>query len=94
MWKILLSKRVLKGVKNKPDHIQQKFKAIFFKKAEVRNPFNQDEMGAKIEKLKATGDFYKIRIGDYRVGIYLDKKNKILKVATIFHRGKDYSNFP
>jgi mRNA-degrading endonuclease RelE of RelBE toxin-antitoxin system len=47
-----------------------------------------------MEKLHGAFDCYKARIGDYRVGIYLDKSQNQVKVATVFHRGKGNKTFP
>ena len=35
-------------------------------------------------------DYYKLRIGDYRLLIDIDFKNKILKIQVIDHRGRIY----
>ncbi len=94
MWKILISKKALGELAQTPSHIQKKFDEIFLSKTEVKNPFEPAELGARIEKLHAAVDCYKVRIGDYRVGIYLDKGHNQIKVATVFHRGKDYKTFP
>ena len=94
MWKILISKKALGELAKTPAHIQRKFNDIFLSKAEVKNPFEPADLGARMEKLHGVVDCYKVRIGEYRVGIYLDKKQNQLKVAAVIHRGRDYKSFP
>ncbi|MFN8264111.1 MAG: type II toxin-antitoxin system RelE/ParE family toxin [Chitinophagales bacterium] len=46
-----------------------------------------------IKKLVGHKDYFRIRIGDYRIGIYLDNKNTIW-LSTIAHRKDIYTFFP
>jgi len=48
----------------------------------------------RLEKLRGEENCYKVRLGDWRVGIFLNKEEKILQVVTIFHRGTEYRSFP
>ena len=45
-----------------------------------------------IKKLKGHNDMYRIRIGDYRIGLAL--KNKIVILAAFDHRNNIYKYFP
>ncbi|MBI2652608.1 type II toxin-antitoxin system RelE/ParE family toxin [Candidatus Woesearchaeota archaeon] len=38
-------------------------------------------------------DYYKLRVGDYRLLIDVDFKNKVLLVQVIDHRGRIYDRF-
>lgn len=46
----------------------------------------------KAEKMKGYKGFYKIRFGDYRVGLEIDGNNVILK--RVLHRKEIYRYFP
>ena len=45
-----------------------------------------------IKKLKGHHDFYRIRIGDYRIG--LESKNKTIELIRFLHRKDIYKYFP
>jgi len=45
-----------------------------------------------IKKLKGTNDYYRIRIGDYRIG--LEIKNKTIEFIRFLHRKDIYKYFP
>lgn len=43
-------------------------------------------------KLKGEGDYYRIRVGDYRIGIKLDRD--VVYFVRILHRKEIYRYFP
>ena len=45
-----------------------------------------------IEPCEGTSNAYRIRMGDYRIGIYIE--NNIIKVKRIGKRGDFYNHFP
>jgi len=45
-----------------------------------------------LKKLKGFNDYYRIRIGDYRIGIYFD--GETVWLAAIAHRKDIYTYFP
>ena len=47
-----------------------------------------------IEKMKGYDDKYKIRVGNYRIGITIDKKAKVIICQRIAHRREIYRVFP
>lgn len=46
----------------------------------------------KLEKLKGYQHYYKIRIGDYRIGIKIE--NDIISFERVLHRKEIYKKFP
>jgi len=94
MWQIEVSKRCLREVKKAPAYVQERFREIFLSKEEVDNPFDRAEMGVALEKLEGAEACYKVRLGTYRVGLFLDKDQQVVKVVTLFHRRTDYHSFP
>lgn len=54
---------------------------------------NPSEMG-NIEKLKGYKDKYKIRVGDYRIGLTIDKEKQVIIFQRIVHRKDIYKKFP
>ncbi|MCY7278793.1 MAG: type II toxin-antitoxin system RelE/ParE family toxin [Phormidesmis sp. CAN_BIN44] len=90
MWTIEYTKRFLKDLAALPTDIQERVEPIVFKELEPENPF---ELGY-LQKLKGYSDKYKIRIGDYRVGITIDKETQTLICERIAHRKDIYRTFP
>ena len=45
-----------------------------------------------LKKLKGYKNFYRIRIGDYRIGIKIE--NEIITFAAFYHRKDIYKHFP
>ena len=52
---------------------------------------NLSEIG-KVEKMTGYKNYFKIRFGDYRVGI--KKENNIIIIETVRHRKEIYKYFP
>jgi len=63
---------------------------IVFQELEYGNPF---ELGY-IEKMKGYTDKYKIREGNYRIGLTINKKDKIIICERVAHRREIYQIFP
>jgi mRNA interferase RelE/StbE len=47
---------------------------------------------SNLKKLKADGNYYRIRVGDYRIGIALDENTVIF--VRVLHRKEVYRYFP
>ncbi len=45
-----------------------------------------------LKKLRGETKYFRIRIGDYRIGLYLE--NEIIEFTTIDHRKDIYKHFP
>jgi mRNA interferase RelE/StbE len=90
MWSIEYTKRFLKELASLPTDVQARVEPIVFEELESENPF---ELGY-LERLKGYPDKYKIRVGDYRIGIMLDKEAQILVCERIAHRKDIYRTFP
>ncbi|MEH2050764.1 type II toxin-antitoxin system RelE family toxin [Nostoc sp.] len=90
MWQVEYTKRFLKELAALPVEIQSRIEPIVFQELESENPF---ELGY-LEKLKGYSDKYKIRVGDYRIGITLDQETKTLICQRVAHRKDIYRIFP
>ncbi|MEH2194898.1 MAG: type II toxin-antitoxin system RelE/ParE family toxin [Nostoc sp.] len=90
MWQVEYTKRFLKELAALPVEIQSRIEPIVFQEIESENPF---ELGY-LEKLKGYSDKYKIRVGDYRIGITLDQATKTLICQRVAHRKDIYRIFP
>jgi mRNA interferase RelE/StbE len=90
MWKIEYTKRFLKELSKSPKEVQAKAENIVFEELLYTNPF---DLGY-LEHMTGYPDKYKIRIGKYRIGITIDKTNKLLICQRIVHRKDIYKVFP
>lgn len=90
MWKIEYTKRFLKELSKLPQDIQSRAERIVFKELLSTNPF---ELGY-VEQMTGYADKYKIRIGNYRIGITIDKQNNLTICQRIAHRKDIYKIFP
>ncbi|MGB5593949.1 MAG: type II toxin-antitoxin system RelE/ParE family toxin [Crocosphaera sp.] len=90
MWKVEYTKRFLKELVSLPRDIQFRVESIVFEELETGNPF---ELGY-IQKMKGYKDKYKIRVGDYRIGLTLDKSNQMIICQRVAHRREIYKIFP
>ncbi|PHM06513.1 type II toxin-antitoxin system RelE family toxin [Nostoc sp. 'Peltigera malacea cyanobiont' DB3992] len=90
MWQVEYTKRFLKELAALPVEIQSRIEPMVFQELESENPF---ELGY-LEKLKGYSDKYKIRVGDYRIGITLDQETKTLICQRVAHRKDIYRIFP
>jgi mRNA interferase RelE/StbE len=90
MWKVEYTKRFLKDLAALPAEVQNRVEPIIFQQLSVENPF---ELGY-LEKMTGYTDKYKVRIGDYRIGITINKETKRLLCQRIAHRREIYRYFP
>jgi mRNA interferase RelE/StbE len=47
---------------------------------------------SNIKKLKAEGDYYRVRVGDYRIGLSLNED--VITFVRVLHRKEIYRYFP
>jgi mRNA interferase RelE/StbE len=90
MWKVEYTKKFLKELADLPQDVQARIEPIVFQELESENPF---ELGY-LQKMKGYDDKYKIRVGDYRIGISLDKETQTLICQRVAHRKDIYRTFP
>lgn len=90
MWKVEYKRKFLKELVSLPQNVQYRLEMIVFKELETDNPF---ELGY-INKMKGYKDKYKIRIGDYRIGLTINQKQKIIICERVAHRREIYQIFP
>ena len=84
-YRVLLKKSVYKDLRNiNPMHVQRIIDRIRELSA---NPFPRDS-----EKLKGTENFYRLRVGDYRIVYQVDNKNKTVIVYYVRHRKIAYKS--
>jgi mRNA interferase RelE/StbE len=90
MWEVDFTKRFLKELASLPSNVQTRIEVIIFQELKSDNPFSLGYM----EKMKGYNDKYKIRVGDYRIGISVDSLNKRITCQRVAHRREIYRIFP
>jgi mRNA interferase RelE/StbE len=90
MWKVEYTKRFLKELSELPREIQAQSEDIVFKDLLTANPFSL----GYLERMAGYSDKYKIRIGSYRIGITVDKRDGLIICQRIAHRKDIYRIFP
>jgi mRNA interferase RelE/StbE len=90
MWEVDFTKRFLKELASLPSNVQTRIEIIIFHELKSDNPFSL----GYIEKMKGYSDKYKIRVGDYRIGISVDSLGKRITCQRVAHRREIYRIFP
>ena len=90
MWRVEYTKRFLKDLASLPRDVQQRAEMIVFQELNSTNPF---ELGY-LEKMTGYTNRYKIRVGDYRIGITMDKQTQAIICQRFAHRRDIYRVFP
>ncbi|ACX72449.1 addiction module toxin, RelE/StbE family [Methanocaldococcus vulcanius M7] len=87
--KVLFAKTFAKDLKNVPRHVRKRIKLIIenFQNAKSLNDLNLD-----IKKIKGYQNYYRIRVGNYRVGIEINGDTIIFR--RVLHRKNIYDYFP
>jgi len=84
-YRVLLKKTVYKDLRNiNPMYVQRIIDRIRELSA---NPFPRDS-----EKLAGSENFYRLRVGDYRIVYQVDNKNKTVIVYYVRHRKTAYKS--
>ena len=86
---VIIKKKFLKELSKLPNEYADVIEKFIFNKLSTYN--NLSEIG-KVEKMTGYKNYFKIRFGDYRVGI--KKENDIIIIETVKHRKEIYKYFP
>lgn len=87
--KVVYSKKFLKELSKLPKKYRIQIEEFVFEKLpQLENVYES----TKIESLKGYKNFYKVRFGNYRIGLKISKE--ILSVERVLHRKDIYKRFP
>ena len=90
MWKVEYTKRFSQRTVRVAERNQHQAEGIVFQELLSANPFSL----GYLERMKGYPNKYKIRVGDYRIGITIDKKNNSIICQRIANRKDIYRIFP
>ena len=89
-WRVLYTRTFLKELAHLPKHIRQQAETLAFGDAIKEDPF----LAGKAQKLSGHQTFYKVRLGDYRIGLQIDVGERIVEFQRVLHRREIYRQFP
>lgn len=90
MWRCIYTPQFLKDLNRLPKRERGRISEIAFGDAIKVDPL----MGGKAEKLRGYSQYYRFRVGDYRVGWRLDFELNQIKFLRVRHRKDFYRYFP
>ena len=90
MWEVKHKRRFYKELAKIPLPTRKAIEQIAFGEQVKENPFR---LGV-VEKLTGHRKYYKMRFGDYRVGLKVDIKSQTVEFRRALHRKDIYRKFP
>jgi len=89
-WRIRHTRTFYKELAKVPLPVRKRVEELAFGEAIKEDPFLQ----GKTQKLAGHREYYKIRFGNYRVGLRISTTEKIVEFRRILHRKDIYRKFP
>lgn len=90
-WQVAYKPTFLRELAKLPPRVRKQVEALAFETMpKTANPYAVPG----VEKLEGYREYYKVRFGDYRVGLRLDKKVKVIEFCRVLHRRDLYRYFP
>ena len=84
-----IKKKFLKELSKLPNEYENTIEEFVF---DILPTYDNLSKIGKVEKMTGYKNYFKIRFGDYRVGI--KKENNIIIIETVKHRREIYNYFP
>ncbi len=89
-WKIRYTRTFLKELSRLPANVRKRVEKITFGKQIKEDPF----LKGKTQKLSSYQRYYKIRVGNYRIGLQIDGEIQLVEFMRVLHRRDIYRKFP
>lgn len=89
-YSVHYTKRFLKELASLPANPRKKIEKIVF---DELTKINVAELGY-VQKMSGYKDKYKIRVGEYRIGLTIDVTDRTISVERVAHRKEIYRVFP
>lgn len=89
-WQVRYARTFLKEMANLPSQIRTRVEAIAFGNETQSDPF----LSGRTQKLVGYQTHYKIRVCDYRIGVYIDVDLHFVEFQRVLHRRDIYRRFP
>ena len=89
-WRVRHTRTFYKELAKLPAEIREQVERTAFGEEIKEDPFLQ----GRVQKLVGYQEYYKIRFGNYRVGLRIDTSDKIIEFRRVLHRKDIYREFP
>lgn len=89
-WRVLYTRTFLKEMSRLPGDVRERVEAIAFGEEIKQDPF----LAGKAQKLSGYQTFYKIRVGNYRIGLHVGTEEHLVEFQRVLHRREIYRKFP
>lgn len=89
-WTVQYTRTFLKEMARLPGGVRQQVEAVAFGEAIQADPF----LAGKVQKLKGYQEYYRLRVGDYRIGLRIDSDQRVIEFCRVLHRKEVYRKFP
>ena len=89
-WKVVYTRTFLKELASLPSSMRLRVEKIAFGDDMKRDPF----LDGRTQKLSGYSLYYKLRVGDYRVGLWIDSDTRTVEFQRVLHRREIYRRFP
>jgi mRNA interferase RelE/StbE len=89
-WTVLHGRRFYRELAQVPAGVRQRAEELAFGETIRQDPF----LGGRAERLRGHPECYKIRIGEYRIGLLIDPARRVIDFRRILHRREIYRYFP
>jgi|JFJP01.1.fsa_nt_gi mRNA interferase RelE/StbE len=89
-WRVNYTRTFLKELAKLPTTTRERVEKMAFGSEIRTDPL----LNGQVQKLTGYQSYYKLRFGDYRVGLYLDFDNQIIEFQRVLHRREIYRKFP
>lgn len=89
-WRVQYTRTFLKEMSRLPSDVRQRVENIAFGEEIVQDPF----LAGKTQKLTGYQTYYKLRVGDYRIGLHIDIRQELVEFQRVLHRREIYRQFP
>lgn len=90
MWQIRHGKTFYRELSKLPKERRNEVEKIAFGEFLKDEPFKKK----LFEKLRGSKNHYKIKVGEYRIGIKINREEKIIEFRRVLHRKDIYRYFP
>lgn len=89
-WRVHHTHSFLKELAQLPAPIRKRVESIAFGEDIKHDPF----LAGRTQKLSGYSHYYKIRMGDYRIGLRIDGEGQLIEFRRVLHRREIYRKFP
>lgn len=89
-WKVTYKRTFLKEMARLPTDVRERVESIAFGEEIQHDPF----LAGRAQKLTGYSIYYKIRVGEYRIGLQIDAELKTIEFQRVLHRREIYRRFP